>query len=238
MKLLIALSAILIGLAAAALLIRVEYALLPATGDLLNPGRYEADVAYDVFGKAISRAEADDLLNTEDGRKRLSAAQGAVRVDDELRRLGRQAFYRETFGNEWFMTDVLGLTEGALTPFRVAKAVLKLGGRGTSNLLVEVAETVSIGGRVLEKGSTIATGIDVPRGSFAPLGMKVVYDPRPHPDRRDLRALSLHRRRRDRPCGRGSAQCRPCGGADPRVGDEFGCLSRPRIDQGHQQLRH
>src|SRR5215207_7639988 len=176
MKLFITLLGILIGLAAAALLVRVEYALLPATSDLLNPDRYETAIAYDLFGKPIGRAEAEHLLTTEAGKAQLSAAQGAVRVDDELRRLGRDAFYRETFGNEWFMTDVMGLTSGALTPLRVAQAVLKLGGRGTGNLQVELAETVSIGGRRLEKGSTIATGIDVPRGSFAPLGMKIVYD--------------------------------------------------------------
>lgn len=163
-------------LAAAAFLVRFEYAPVPHASDLINPARLDTDVAYDLFGERISRSEAERLSATDAGRKRLSLASGAVRVDADLRRIGREAFYAETFGNEWFMTDVMGLTHGALTPFQVAKAVLSLRGRGTSNLRVELAETVSIDGRTYRKGTPIATGIDVPRGSYAPLGMKVVYD--------------------------------------------------------------
>ncbi len=176
MRLLLVLLAIVATLVAAAFLVRFEYAPVPATSDLLNPERRTLDVAYDVLGREITRSEADELQQTDDGRRRLSPAEGAIRVDEDLRQLGRRAFYNETFGNEWFMTDVMGLTRGALTPFQVAKAVLKLRGRGTTDLQVELAETVTFGGRTYEKGTLVSTGIDVPRGSFAPLGMKVVYD--------------------------------------------------------------
>src|SRR5690606_4732816 len=140
MRLLLVLLAIAAALAAAAFLVRFEYAPVPATADLLNPERRTLDVAYDVLGREITRSEADELLQTGDGKRRLSPAEGAIRVDDDLRQLGREAFYSESFGNEWFMTDVMGLTRGALTPFQVAKAVLKLRGRGTSDLQVELAQ--------------------------------------------------------------------------------------------------
>ena len=175
-KLIVALFVVLVAASAAALLTRFEYAPVPQTSELLNPARIEADVAYDVFGERISQAEAEQLLGTDAGRRRLSPVNGAIRIDDELRRIGREAFYAQTFGNEWFMTDVMGLTHGALTPFQVGKAVLSLLGRGTHDLKVELAETVSIGGRTYPKGTSISTGIDVPRGRFAPLGMKVAYD--------------------------------------------------------------
>lgn len=176
MRTLLAIAAALVLLAIVARVARFEYAPMPAVERLANPQRYVGDVAFDVFGRRVSHAEAQTLLQSAAGRALLSPASGAIAVDDELIELGREAFYEETFGNEWFMTDVLGLIDGPITPFAVARAVLALRGRGTEDLHVRLAETVTIGERTLHKGEAIPTGIDVPRGSLAPLGMKVVYD--------------------------------------------------------------
>src|SRR3954465_13315304 len=55
--------------------------------------------AYDVWGRSISQAEADQLLQTDDGKAMLSPANGAVKIDDKTLKLGKTAFYEETFGN-------------------------------------------------------------------------------------------------------------------------------------------
>lgn len=120
-KLIVALFVVLVAASAAALLTRFEYAPVPQTSDLLNPARIEADVAYDLFGERISQAEAEQLLGTDAGRRRLSPANGAIRIDDELRRIGREAFYAQTFGNEWFMTDVMGSPTALSRHFRSAR---------------------------------------------------------------------------------------------------------------------
>lgn len=86
-------------------------------------------------------------------------------------RAGRKAFYGQSFGNEAFLTDVSGLLDGPLTLGNFARAVLRLGGRGTGNLQVAVARTVTVGGRTFEKGTVVDTGIDVPRGAWVPLGL-------------------------------------------------------------------
>lgn len=85
-------------------------------------------------------------------------------------------FYKETFGNEVFLTDIMGIVNGPLTMMNIAKAVISLKGKGTTNLQVELAEDVTIGGRTYKKGEKIDTGIDVPKGSYLPLGMPVVWD--------------------------------------------------------------
>lgn len=92
------------------------------------------------------------------------------------RDLGRHAFYAETFGNEVFLSDVLGLLDGALRPWAIARAVLALGGKGTTNLRVALSETVTVGGRTYLKGTPIDTGLDVPRGGWAPLGLKLFWE--------------------------------------------------------------
>lgn len=173
---LLATAALVTGVAVLALTMRIEYAPLPAVGDLANPDRYHLDAAYDVLGRTVTRAEADALGVTGEVRAQLTRENGAIAIDPALITLGREAFYRESFRNEVFLTDVLGLLDGAVTPWAVTKAVIGLVGRGTSDLKVRLAKTVTIGGRTYEAGSEIATGLDVPRGGLFPLGIKMVYD--------------------------------------------------------------
>lgn len=170
------LAGVLLAVAVAALMVRLEYAPLPAIGDLANPERNPIEQAYDVLGRVVTRAEADALLRSPEGQRQLSRESGAISIDDRLLALGREAFYRETFGNEVFLTDVLGLLDGAVTPWAFTKAIVGLAGRGTSDLKIRLAKTITIGDHTYEAGTEIGTGLDVPRGGLFPLGIKMVYD--------------------------------------------------------------
>lgn len=129
--------------------------------------------AYDVWGTPLSAELAARKRRTEAGRRELSPAEGAVAIDLELLRLGRATFYTETFGNEVFLTDVLGITAGPLTLPAFARALARLGGRGTRNLRVELARDVNVGGRFFRAGMAIDTGLDVAAGAHLPLGIKL-----------------------------------------------------------------
>jgi hypothetical protein len=169
----LALMAILLVLSAGAPLFQVEYAYLPPMDRIVNPQRINQHFAYDVWGEPVTHEEAQKLLQTEEGRRRLDPSAGAVLIDEEVLRLGREAFYTETFKNEIFISDIAGILDGPLTPWEVTKAILRLGGGWTTNLQVALAETVTIGGRTFEEGTLIDTGLHVPRGGIVPLGMKM-----------------------------------------------------------------
>ena len=155
---------------------RFSYAPMPDEGDLLNPARYPLSTAYDILGRRVARDEAEQLEATPEGRGVLSAERGAVAIDEALVRRGREAFYRETFGNEVFLSDVMGMLEGGVTPYEVARAIALLGGRGTNNLQVRMARDVTVGDRVWKTGELVPTGLDVPRNSAFILGIRTFYD--------------------------------------------------------------
>ncbi|MDX5445209.1 MAG: hypothetical protein LPJ87_04040 [Zoogloeaceae bacterium] len=169
------LAALIALIAFAALTVSFDYGYVPSLDKVVNRERLPSP-AYDVWGRDISPAEAEALMQTGDGRAMLSPRNWAVRIDDELLELGREVFYAETFGNEIFITDVLGTLDGAITPWNVARAILALRGRGTDNLRVRLAQDVIVGERTFRKGEYVDTGLDVPRGSFAVLGMKLRYE--------------------------------------------------------------
>jgi hypothetical protein len=172
----------------------IRYAYEPSTGNVISRNRPTPET-YDLWGHGFSQEEANRLLQTAAGQKQLSPQNGAVKIDDALLRLGRRAFYKETFGYEVFLTDVVGILDGPLRLTKVIKAILELNGRGTTNLRVEVPETVIIGTRTFKKGSYFDTGLDVPRGSFAPLGLFVYLDfTLANPCWNYLRGMSRHRR--------------------------------------------
>ncbi|RXT15470.1 electron transport protein [Ammoniphilus sp. CFH 90114] len=90
--------------------------------------------------------------------------------------LGRKMFYEETFGNEVFFTDIMGSFDGPLTLANITKAVISLGGRGTANLQVELAESFKVGDKSFQKGELFDTGLDVAKGAYSPLGVKITFD--------------------------------------------------------------
>ncbi len=153
------------ALALAIYLIPFDYVYVPSDADALNTEATQP-VTYDLWGRTLSEAEA--------GAVSVPSAGALVRVDEATVRRGREAFYGETFGDEIFLTDVLGVIDGPLTVYSFAKALMKLRGAGTTNLQLEVRRTMNVGGREFAKGSLIDTGLDVAKGAYAPLGMKIV----------------------------------------------------------------
>ncbi|PZD94997.1 electron transport protein [Paenibacillus sambharensis] len=107
------------------------------------------------------------------GIRQLQTDPYGIQVDNDMIAFGRQAFYEQTFGNEVFFSDILGITDGAFTIPNIAKAVAKLRGQGTTNLQVEAAKTVKLGDRVIHKGELIDTGLDVAKGAYMPLGIRL-----------------------------------------------------------------
>lgn len=156
---------------------RLELA-LPVTAPALNqtetpitkPAPLEIG-SYDVLGHTIAKAEADQLLQTDAGKEMLSPDRGAVKVTQDLIDLGRKAFFTETFGNEYFFTDVVGAIDGPINLISMGKAIAALHGKPTTNLQIPLDEDVTVGGRLFKAGSLLSTGLDVPKGSLLPLGM-------------------------------------------------------------------
>ncbi len=159
----------------AALLLPVRYAYVPPPDRVLNPEQPQALPAYDLWGSPLTREEAARLAGPDAGAAARLEHRGAVAVTPELLRLGREAYYGETFGNEVWSTDVLGIVDGPLTLGAVTRALAALRGRGTGNLRVALARDALVGGQEFRKGQVVDTGLDVPRGAVVPLGMKVVH---------------------------------------------------------------
>lgn len=130
--------------------------------------------SYDVLGRAVTASEARELLQTETGQQFLAPENGAIAITPELFEIGRKAFYTETFGNEYFFTDVVGAIAGPINLVTMAKAIAALGGKPTTNLQVPLEETVTIGGRTFAQGTLLDTGLDVPKGGLLPLGMQTL----------------------------------------------------------------
>lgn len=147
------------------------YAYLPRESKVLNPEDFASAPAYDLWGRRVSAEEAPNL----DARL-LSPSSGAVRIDAETLRLGREVFYQESYGNEVFLTDIMGLLDGPLPLWPYAKAILALRGQATTNLRVAIARDAVVGGRQFKAGELIDTGLDVPAGVLLPLGVKVKFD--------------------------------------------------------------
>ena len=155
--------------------LRIDFVVMPTEEAVLNRERLPAP-AFDVMGRRIAAGEVAALQATEAGRRLLSPAAGAVAIDAALIAEGREVFYRETYGNELFLTDVLGILDGALTPWAIGQALLALGGGGTTDLKVALAADVVVGERTFRAGETVSTGLDVPRGEHLPLGIRIFYD--------------------------------------------------------------
>lgn len=157
-------------------LVTVEYAPFPSEADLENPGRRPSAAAYDVLGTKVMPAQAAQMRATTRGLDHLSRRNGAIEITPELVRMGREAFYKETFGNEWFLTDVMGLLDGAITPWAMTKAILANFANPTTDLKVRLAKDLRLGDQVLPAGTLVSTGLDIPAGQIMPMGIKMVWD--------------------------------------------------------------
>jgi hypothetical protein len=164
-------------LVAGLLAFQIEIA-FPATPDIYNTftpltkPAPQSIGSYDVLGRVIEPAEAEQLLQTEEGRNQLSAENGAIAITEDLINIGRKAFYAETFGNEVFQTDVVGALNGPINLVTMTQAIARLAGKPTSNLQIPINHDVTIGGREFKAGTLVNTGLDVPARSVLPLGMR------------------------------------------------------------------
>jgi hypothetical protein len=129
--------------------------------------------SYDILGQTIDKATAEQLRQTEAGQAKLAPETGAVEITQDLIDLGRDVFYRETFGNEYFFTDVVGALNGPINLVSMTKAIAALGGKPTTNLQIPLDQDVTIGGQSFKAGTLLNTGLDVPKGSLIPLGMQL-----------------------------------------------------------------
>ncbi len=136
-----------------------QYAYVPAQSKVISRTR-PLPYQYDLWGEQL-KAPANNP--------------GLVTLDARMAKLGRDTFYGTTFGNEVFLTEVMGILDGPLRVPQLAMALIRLNGKGTDDLVVECAEDAVIGGRQFRKGEPLHTGIDVPQGSWAPLGMPIAF---------------------------------------------------------------
>ncbi len=70
--------------------------------------------SYSVLGYPISNAGAAQLLQTPGGQTQLAPENDSIEITDELIQLGRDSFDRETFGNEYFFTNVMSVLNGPI----------------------------------------------------------------------------------------------------------------------------
>lgn len=160
-----------------------EYAYIPPAEKILNRERnplltktnQPGETVYDVWGMRVKKGDITHPIQLRSVSPSLSPENGAIPITDDFLTLGRQMFYAETFGNEVFLTDIMGIVDGPFTIPNLMKAIVGLRGKGTTNLRVELAKEVTIGGKTYKKGEKIDTGIDVPKGAYAPLGMPVKF---------------------------------------------------------------
>ncbi|MEG4406032.1 hypothetical protein [Microcoleus sp. MON2_D5] len=75
---------------------------------------------------AINKDWATPLLQTDEGQKQLSPENRAVAVTEDLLKLGRKAFYSETFGNEVFQKDAVGALDSPINPVTLQNSSTKL----------------------------------------------------------------------------------------------------------------
>ncbi|MDT8859312.1 electron transport protein [Alkalihalobacillus sp. MEB130] len=157
--------------------VEFEYGYVPDDNQVINKhvANFNEQVEYDVIGQFISPEDVERLKVEKRHDEILSADNGAVRIDDELINLGKELFYTETFGNEVFLTDILGFIDGPLGIPNIMKAILSLKGEPTTNLRVELSEDVTIGKKSWKKGEKIDTGLDVAKGAITPLGIPISY---------------------------------------------------------------
>jgi hypothetical protein len=149
-----------------------EYAYMPREDEVLQVTAGTQMKIKNMDNGELFHIDGRTDIKTEDGKSDPSGEEEG-KINDSFLHLGREMFYKETFGNEVFLTDIIGIVDGALTIPNMAKAILQLRGEGTTNLRVELAKDVVIGGKQFKKGQFIDTGIDVPKGAYAPLGMPV-----------------------------------------------------------------
>lgn len=74
------------------------------------------------------------MLKTDASKQLLSENNGTVAITEDLIKLDLNTFYTETFGNEFFITDVNVILNDLLNISNLVKAIATLGVKHTINL--------------------------------------------------------------------------------------------------------
>ncbi len=155
--------------------VEIAFSVTPSVGSTFTPLTQPTPQeigSFDVLGYPIDKQQATRLKQTEEGRALLLPENGAVEVTEDLLTLGRRAFYGETFKNEIFLTDVVGVLDGPINIWSMTRAIASLGGKPTTNLQVPLDKDVTIGSRTFKAGTLLNTGLDVAAGLAIPLGIR------------------------------------------------------------------
>jgi ABC-type phosphate transport system auxiliary subunit len=123
LRLIVILLALIVIIGLLAYQVEIAFAVTPSVAStwtrLTQPTPQEIG-SFDVLGYQIDKQRARRLKQTEEGQALLLPENGAVEVTEDLLNLGRKAFYGETFKNEIFLTDVVGVLDG---PINLMKSV-------------------------------------------------------------------------------------------------------------------
>lgn len=148
-----------------------------ATSPLLAPAPTQPIGSYDYFGRSLTAQEAASLVSKK-GLNPNSATSyariGAVKITQPLIDRGEKIFLDRKIGDSFGLQKVFGFGQGItkiLPEFTVA--ILKLGGQPTSNLKITLQKNITLGSQTFPKGTTISTGLDVPRRGVLPIGLKL-----------------------------------------------------------------
>ncbi|KAM3102817.1 hypothetical protein ACKFKF_03625 [Phormidesmis sp. 146-12] len=151
-----------------------------ATSPLLSPAPTQVIGSYDYFGRSLTAQEAADLVRQKglDPNSSTSYARiGAVKITSQLISKGEQIFFDRKIGDTFGLQRVLGFGQGITQVFpELTAAILKQGGQPTSNLKITLQKNITLGSQTFLKGTTVSTGLDIPRGGVLPIGLKVSGD--------------------------------------------------------------
>jgi hypothetical protein len=151
-----------------------------ATETYLQPAPTQQIGNYDYFGESLTPEQAAQLvsqkgLNPQDpvSYQRI----GAVHITQQLIDRGEDIFFNRKIGDTFGLQRVFGFGLGItrVAP-EVAKAIVNLQGKPTSNLQITLLKDLKLGSRTFSKGSVLPTGLDIEAGGILPIGLKLTGD--------------------------------------------------------------
>jgi hypothetical protein len=132
---------------------------------LLAPSPTPPAEYYDWFGARLDDFEAGLAVRAErldPGKPSSYSHVGMVHVTPSLVAAGKNLFTTRKIGDDFGLQEVLGFGAGfSLIAADVTTAVIALQGKPTTNLVVTLSHTITLGSHTLPAGSQLPTGIDV-----------------------------------------------------------------------------
>lgn len=148
--------------------------------DLLQPAPTQTLGYYDYFGKLLSPQEAAQVvvnkgLNSNDAISYQRV--GAVKITQELIAQGENIFFNRKIGDTFGLQGVFGFAQGfTKISNELGVAIASLQGQPTTNLKITLQNDLTIGSRTFPKGTVIPTGLKIPKGQSAALGITASGD--------------------------------------------------------------